>query len=66
MSSHNLNMKDSERIIFMVLPIIDLIFCLYWILANIFSKSLRRSPGDLFIGIIIGELLLSIHWILSE
>jgi hypothetical protein len=47
------------------LPFLDFALCCYWIIVFILGKTLSKPPGDLFFGIIFGEFLLAIHWILS-
>jgi predicted permease len=59
-------LDSTENLIFTIVPIFDLLICLIWILVYFLSKKLRDPPGDLFLGMIFGEMLLTIHWIESS
>ena len=65
MNKHSLELFDIEKYLFTIIPAFDIFLCIFWILVFIFSKKLRKPPGDLFIGIIIGEVFLTFHWLLS-
>ena len=58
-------LDETEKVIYYIVPIGNLILCSLWLMAFVVSPKFRKSPGDLFIGMICAEIILNVHWFMS-